>query len=118
MNLDTVPSCVYTNPEIACVGMTAQEAKERGTEVITSKYLISANGKSLLTGQERGFIKLVAARDTGQILGAQLMCARATDMISEIGLAIAGGLTKDKIRSVIHPHPSFSEGIWEAAKAL
>ncbi len=118
MNLDTVPSCVYTNPEIACVGMTAQEAKERGTEVITSKYLMSANGKSLLTGQERGFIKLVAARDTRQILGAQLMCARATDIISEIGLAIAGGLTKDKICSVIHPHPSFSEGIWEAAKAL
>ena len=118
MNLGTVPACVYTNPEIACVGMTAQEAKDSGIEVITSKYLMSANGKSLLTGQDRGFIKLVAVKDTGQILGAQMMCARATDMIGEIGLAIAGGLTKNNIRSVIHPHPTFSEGIWEAAELL
>lgn len=118
MNLGTVPYCVYTNPEIACVGMTAQEAKDCGIEAATSKYLMSANGKSLLTGQERGFIKLVAAKDSGQILGAQMMCARATDMIAEIGLAIAGGLTRNQITSAIHPHPSFSEGIWEAAELL
>lgn len=118
MNLETVPSCVYTTPEIACVGMTAQEAKDLEIEVTTSKYLMSANGKSLLTGQERGFIKLVATKDSGKILGAQLMCARATDMIGEIGLAIAGGLTKKEISTVIHPHPTFSEGIWEAAELL
>ena len=112
-----VPSCVYTQPEIACVGITADEAKKSGREVIVKKYPMSANGKSLVTGQERGFIKIVADRETHQVAGAQLMCARATDMIGELGLAVTKGLTLEDIAQVIHPHPTYCEGIGEAVRS-
>lgn len=113
---DIVPSCVYTSPEIGCVGLDADGAKEKGIPVITKKYLMSANGKSLLSQQERGFIKVVADSESRRILGAQMMCARATDMISQFGAAIANGLTLEDMAQVIFPHPTFSEGILEAVR--
>lgn len=117
-NLSVVPSCVYTEPEIACVGVTADEAKAAGLEVKTGKYIMSVNGKSVLTKQERGFVKLVAEAGSGRLLGAQLMCARATDMVGELGLAIGKGMTAKDVASVVMAHPTFSEGIAEAAEAL
>lgn len=114
--MDYVPGCVYTNPEIGSVGITQEEAKAQGISVITKKYPMSANGKSLLSGQERGFIKVVADSETHRILGAQMMCARATDMISEFGTAIVNGLTLEQMGSVIRPHPTFAEGITEAVR--
>lgn len=111
---NTIPSCVYIQPEIASVGITADDAKAAGRPVVVKKYPMSANGKSVLTNQERGFVKLVADKETQQILGAQLMCARATDMIGELGLAIGAGLTLKEMGAVIHPHPTYCEGIGEA----
>ena len=113
---DIVPSCVYTNPEIGCVGISADEAKARGIEAVTKKYIMSANGKSILSQQERGFIKVVAESGTHRILGAQMMCARATDMISQFAVAMANGLTLEDMAKVIFPHPTFSEGISEAVR--
>lgn len=110
-----IPSCVYTDPEIAVIGKTSEEAKEAGIEVITGKYLMSMNGKSLLSGQERGFIKLTAEKGSRQVIGAQLMCARATDMISTLELAIQNHLTVEQLAELILPHPTFCEGIGEAA---
>ena len=72
---------------------------------------MSLNGKSVLSGQERGFIRLVAREDNEKIVGAQLMCARATDMIGELALAISRGITAGELAGVIHPHPTFGEGI-------
>lgn len=111
-----IPGCVYTNPEIGSVGITADEAKAQGIAVISKKYPMSANGKTVLSGQERGFIKVIAAADTHKILGAQMMCARATDMISEFGTAIVNGLTLEEMGSVVRPHPTFSEAITEAVR--
>ena len=113
---DIVPSCVYTNPEIGCVGISADEAKARGIEAVTKKYIMSANGKSILSQQERGFIKVVADSDSHRILGAQMMCARATDIISQFAVAIANELTLEDMAKVIFPHPTFSEGILEAVR--
>lgn len=113
---DVVPSCVYTSPEIGCVGISADEAKEKGISVVTKKYLMTANGKSLLSGQERGFIKVVAESKTHRILGAQMMCARATDMISQFAVAVVNELTLEDIARTIFPHPTFSEGILEAVR--
>ena len=113
---DIVPSCVYTNPEIGCVGISADEAKARGIEAVTKKYIMSANGKSILSQQERGFIKVVADSGSHRILGAQMMCARATDMISQFAVAMANGLTLEDMAKVIFPHPTFSEGILEAVR--
>lgn len=111
-----VPACVYTNPEIGAVGITADEAKQAGLSVKTMKYGMSANGKSILSLQERGFIKVVADKESGRILGAQMMCARATDMISEFAVAVSRGLTVEEMASVIRPHPTFSEGITEVMR--
>ena len=71
-----VPGCVYTDPEIASAGITEDAAKEQGIKVKTGKFIMSANGKSLITKEERGFIKIVADEETDVILGAQMMCAR------------------------------------------
>ena len=113
-NVIIVPAGVYTDPEIATVGMTETQAKEQGIEVITGKFIMSANGKSLITKEERGFIKVVAEAGTEKILGAQMMCARATDMIGEFTTAIVNDLTvSDMLRSIMS-HPTYSEGIGEA----
>lgn len=113
---DLIPSCVYTSPEIASVGISADQAKAMGISVVTKKYLMSANGKSVLSLQERGFIKVVADSENRRILGAQMMCARATDMISQFAVAIANELTLEDMAKTVFPHPTFSEGILEAVR--
>ena len=117
LRADLIPGCVYTDPEIGCVGITQEEAKAEGRAVVVKKYLMSANGKTVLSGQERGFIKVVADADDHRILGAQMMCARATDMIGEFGTAIVNGLTLEQMAAVVRPHPTFSEGISEATRS-
>lgn len=106
-----IPGCVYTEPEIASIGMTQDEAKKAGLHVIVRKYPMSANGKTVLEDCERGFVKVVADEESHRILGAQMMCARASDMISQFTAAIVNGLTLEQMASVIYPHPTFSEGI-------
>lgn len=116
VQLGVVPSCIYTDPEIAAVGMAADEAKARGMAVKTCKYSMMANGKSLIENQQMGLIKVVYLEQTGVIIGAQLMCARATDLISELTTAVANQLTVDQLASVIRPHPTFCEGIGLAVR--
>ncbi|NLL51537.1 MAG: dihydrolipoyl dehydrogenase [Peptococcaceae bacterium] len=116
VNLKAIPSCVYTSPEIAAVGLTPEEAKERGIEVKISKYMMGGNGKSIITNEDRGFIKLVFDAKTNVLIGAHLMCARATDIISELTSAIANNMTAEEMASVIRPHPTFVEGITEATE--
>jgi len=116
-DLNTVPSCIYTNPEIAVVGMDAAMAKEKGIPIRTGKFVMAGNGKSVIENQERGFIKLIFHEETQVILGAQLMCARATDLISELSTAIVNKLTITQLSSVIRPHPTFTEGVTEAIQA-
>ena len=77
-----IPSCVYTEPEIACVGLTMDEAKAAGIEADSRKAVMSANGKTVLTGAERGYIRVVFEKQSKKLLGAQMMCERATDMIN------------------------------------
>lgn len=116
INMNTVPSCIYTDPEIAVVGLTADEAKEAGIEAVSKKYPMSANGKTLIAGLDRGFVKLVARADDHKLIGAHLLCGRASDLIGELALAIARGMTLEEVANTIHPHPSFVESIMEAAR--
>ncbi len=116
VDINVIPSCIYTEPEIASVGISADDAKRDGIAVISKKYPMSANGKSVLSLQERGFIKLVADEESHKLLGAQMMCARATDMITQFSQAIVNGLTIEEMAKVIYPHPTFAEGIGEALK--
>lgn len=116
INMGTVPSCIYTDPEIAVVGLTADEAKAAGIEVVTKKYPMSANGKTIIAGLDRGFVKLVARADDHTMIGAHLLCGRASDLIGELSVAIGRGMTLEEVANIIHPHPSFAEAIMEAAR--
>lgn len=118
INLSIVPGCVYTDPEIASAGMTEDQAKEKEIAVKCGKFIMSANGKSIITQEERGFIKVVAEEATGRILGAQMMCARATDMIGEFVTAITNGLTVKQMLKGMRSHPTYNEGIGEALEEL
>lgn len=118
LDMSVVPSCVYTDPEIASVGLTEEGAKAAGIPVKTGKYLTGANGKCLIEGTESGYVKLVTDSATGKLLGAQMVCPRATDMVGELTLAIQKGLTADELSEVIHPHPTFSEMLFGAAEGL
>lgn len=118
VDLSAVPGCVYTDPEIASVGMTEDEAKEKGLEIKTGKFIMSANGKSLITKEERGFIKILAEKETDVIVGAQMMCARATDMIGELVTAIANRMTVRQLLRGMRAHPTYNEGVQEALEEL
>ena len=118
MDLSVIPSCVYTSPEAASVGLSEEAAKAEGKAVITAKYLTGANGKCVIDSAESGYVKLIAEAETGRIAGAQLVCPRATDLIAELALAVQRKLTIEELFAVIHPHPTFSEMIHGAAGIL
>jgi len=96
--------------------MTADDAKAAGIDVVTKKYPMSANGKTIIANLDRGFIKLVARADDHVIIGAHLLCGRASDLIGELAVAVGRGMTLEDVANIIHPHPSFVEAIMEAAK--
>lgn len=114
IDVDVVPGCVYTSPEIASVGITEDEAKEKGLRVKVGKFIMSANGKSLITKEERGFIKVIIEEETGMIAGAQMMCARATDMIGEFVTAVTNRMTAEELLKSMRSHPTYNEGVAEA----
>lgn len=116
INMGTVPSCIYTDPEIAVVGLTADEAKAAGIDVVSKKYPMSANGKTIIAGLDRGFVKLIARADDHKLIGAHLLCGRASDLIGELAVAIGKGMTLEEVANIIHPHPSFVEAIMETAR--
>ena len=117
IDTSVVPSCVYTSPEIASVGLTAAQAKEQGIRTVTKKYVMTANGRTVLSGGERGFIRLVCAGEDGRLLGAQLFCGRAADIAGELADAVVNGLTAGDLGRVIRPHPTFCEAVTEAARS-
>lgn len=115
MNYTVVPSCIYTNPEIAAVGMTETEAANIKINFKVGKFPVSANGKSMIMGEKEGLVKIITDNKTGEILGAHIMGPRATDMIAEMCVAMKLESTIDEISETIHPHPTVSEIIMEAA---
>lgn len=106
-----IPSCVFTEPEIAAVGTTADEAKAAGIVTYQVKNLTSANGKSVIEGADRGFVKLVFAQGSDRLLGAQLMCSHASEMVGGLTAALNTGITRQQLDSTIFPHPTVSETI-------
>jgi len=109
MLLDTVPYCVYTDPEIACVGITVEQAKKQNRQIHAGRCVLGGNARTLIADAERSFIKLVADAENEALLGAQLMCPRASDMIGQFSDAIAHGITLTELRQVMRAHPTFYE---------
>ncbi len=117
-DLKLIPSGVYTSPEIASAGLSEAEAKEAGIEAVSGKVNTLSNARSLIASKERGFIKVVAEKNTGRMLGTFMMCERATDLIQEAALAIQKGLTVHEVLEVIHGHPTFIESFVSALEAV
>lgn len=115
MEYDIVPKCIYTSPEIAYIGINEEKARENGRKARTGTFNVAANGRAMVMGQASGIVKLVGDVVTGQILGAQIMAPRATDMIGEVAVAMACEGTIDELAKTIHAHPTISEIIMEAA---
>jgi dihydrolipoyl dehydrogenase len=112
-----IPSGIYTFPELASVGMTEEEAKEKGHDVKVSKFPLTANGKALAEGETTGFAKIISDNKYGEVLGVHIMASHATDMISEAVVAMQLEGTVHDIAKAIHPHPTTSEIVMEAAHA-
>lgn len=114
MDYSVVPSCIYTNPEIAFVGLSEDKLKAQGVEYKIGTFNVAGNGRAMVMGENLGIVKLISDMD-GKLIGAQLMCPRATDMIAELAAVIKlGGSVKD-VADTIHPHPTVSECVMEAA---
>src|SRR5213593_2289443 len=111
------PNCVYTDPEIAHVGLGEKEAKERGLEVKVGRFPFAASGRALTLGQSEGFAKVISDAKSGALLGAHIIGPRATDLIAEATLAVQNGLTLEQIDLTIHAHPTLPESLMEAALA-
>ena len=114
VSLPIVPSCIYTEPEIATVGITEEIAKKAGLKVRCGHFSMKENGKSIISGESYGFIRLVFEAYSNTIVGAQMMCPRATDMIGEIATAIANGLTAEQMSFAMRAQPTYNEGIGAA----
>src|SRR5437588_8875218 len=111
------PNCVYTDPEIAHVGLGEKEARDNGIAVKIGRFPFAASGRALTLGQSEGFAKVTADADSGRLLGAHIIGPRATDLIAEATLAVQNGLTLEQIDLTIHAHPTLPESLMEAALA-
>ncbi|MGD7045532.1 dihydrolipoyl dehydrogenase [Jeotgalibacillus proteolyticus] len=124
-NMDVTPidytlvsKCIYSSPEAASVGLTEQEAKDQGFNVKIGKFPFKAIGKALVFGESDGFVKMIADAKTNDLLGVHMIGPHVTDMISEAGLARVLDATPWEVGQTIHPHPTLSEAIGEAALAV
>lgn len=118
MNESAVPSAVFTDPEIAQVGLSEKSAKAQGRQVRVSKYQFAANGRAVASGDPRGFVKLIADPETGVLLGGGIVGLHASELIAEVALAVSNRLTAEQAAETIHAHPTAAEAVFEAAKGL
>ena len=117
IDYSNIPGCTYTSPEISSVGLTEAKAKEAGYEVKVGKFPYSASGKASAAGQKDGFVKLVFDAKYGELLGAHMIGGNVTEMIAEMVVAKKLEITGHELIKTIHPHPTMSEAVMEAAAA-
>lgn len=117
VNLELVPSCTYTWPEVASVGLTAQAARARGHEVLEGRFPFSANGRAAALGEREGFVKVVAEAGTRRLLGCHIIGADASALIHEPALGLGLGATLEDVERIIHAHPTLNEAFAEACLA-
>lgn len=116
MDYSAVPSCIFTSPEIASVGMTEQQAKDKGIPVKTGKFNFMANGKALSMGEGEGFVKIITNQENDVVLGVHIIGPHASDLIAEATLAVRKGMSAKELATTIHAHPTLAEAIMEAAE--
>lgn len=112
----TIPSCVYTTPEVAMVGLTEKQAVEQGYQIKVGKYQFMASGKATAAGDRDGFVKLIYDAESERLLGAHIIGGSVTEMLGEPTLAKQLGITARQIASTVHAHPTMYEGLLEATE--
>jgi len=117
LDYKNIPGCTYTNPEIASCGYTEAAAREAGYDIKVGKFPFTASGKASASGAKEGFVKLIFDSAYGELLGAHMIGANVTEMIAEIVVARKLETTAHEIMKAVHPHPTMSEAIMEAAAA-
>ena len=117
VDYSTIPSCVFTSPEVASVGMTEQQAREKGIEYKVGRFPFTASGKATAAGDRDGFVKLIFD-ESEKLIGAHMVGATVTEMLGEPTLAKRLGITAHAIAKTIHSHPTMHEGIMEAAESV
>ena len=114
-----VPNCLFTDPELASVGLSEEEAKEKGfANLKTGKFPFSANGKAATQGESEGAVKIITAGEEEKVIGMHILGPHASDLIQEGTLAVAKGVTAAELAELIHPHPTLCESVWESAMAI
>ena len=113
-DMSCIPSAVYTDPEIASVGMSEEELKDKEISYTSRKVLTGANGRCLIENSESGFVKVLLSDDV--IVGGQIVAPHASELIGELAIAVSRKMSVDEFREVVHPHPSISEMIWDVTK--
>ncbi len=116
INYKVIPWAVFTSPEIGTVGLNEKQAKEKGYNVCFGLFPFSNSGKAYITGETEGFIKIVTDKDTGEILGAQMVGPRCSDLVHEVAVAMQGEMIIDNLAETVHSHPTLSEAVMEAAE--
>jgi dihydrolipoamide dehydrogenase len=115
VNYDAIPGCTYCDPEVASIGKTEAQAREAGLDINVGKFPFNVNGKALGAGHLDGFVKIITNKERGQIVGVHCIGYGVTDLIAEISLAMTSEATVHDILAAVHPHPTLSEAIFEAA---
>jgi dihydrolipoamide dehydrogenase len=111
-----IPACIYSQPQVAWIGLTeAQASEQHGDAVRIGKFPFSASGKAVAADHTSGFVKLVVNSEFGEIVGAHVVGAGATELIAELSLAMQLEATTAEVAHTVHAHPTLSEAIWEAA---
>ncbi len=111
-----MPAVAFTDPELATVGLTVAEAKEKGLDVKASKFTLAGNGRALSLNQTEGFVRLVTTKEDNVLVGAQVAGVSASDVIAELGLAVEAGMNAEDIALTIHSHPSLAEAVMDASE--
>lgn len=117
LDYDKIPACIYIQPEVASVGLTEAQARQKYGEVTVGKFPLAANGKAMVQGETRGLVKVILEPEFKEILGVHILGTHATDLIAEVALAMNMEATAEEVVASIHPHPTISEIIPEAFHA-
>jgi dihydrolipoamide dehydrogenase len=114
LNVEMIPGCTYCHPQLASVGLTEEQCKERKLDYVVGKFPFAALGMALATGDDEGLVKVIMGKKHGEILGAHVLAARASELIAELGLAQKLEATYEEVLGTIHAHPTLSEAVMEA----
>jgi dihydrolipoamide dehydrogenase len=115
LNYDNIPNATYCHPEVASIGLTEQQCKEKKLDYKVGKFPFSASGRARTSGETEGFVKIITDKKYGEILGAHIIGSHATELIHEIAVARENEYTVEELDLAIHAHPTLSEAVAEAA---